>query len=297
MPRARRVYKARRSIGTAVIVKDTAKLFIKEFKTQGKLTNRFLTSSGIHQWLYKDAQRQLAKEKGYEVEVSKYVAPEKELAKRTEKWFKVTKPSHDRMVKKLQANAKRAGNIGGQKALKDMGFGSIDFNLQDERLIDKLNARGTAITGVIAQNTRKRFNKLLIKSYYDLGEDPRTVAKVIDNLFEKTYKNRAWTIAKTETAIAQSEVQHETYVENGVKMRSWLALRDPKTRSSHTIFMTQQSPRKIDTPFRNPETGMTILYPHDPTAPAEELINCRCDETVESFYAGKKPSKEDVWSG
>lgn len=293
----RRVYKFRRSIGIVKVIKESATDLIKEFKIQGKLTNDFLTKAGIHDWLYEDAQKQREAKKGEKIEVKKFNLPEKELERQTEKWLTVVKPSHDRMANKLLNAHKKAGNVGGQKALRDMGIGNISFNLQNKKMVSRFKSRGVKITGIVAQNTLKRFRKILIKGYYELGEDPRVVKKIIEDLFEKTYKNRAWTIAKTETAIAQSETQHETYVENNVKMRSWLAIDDGKTRSSHLTFMQRQSPRRIDVPFKNPVTGGTIMYPHDPSGPAEEVINCRCDEVVESFYKGQKPTKDEVWSG
>jgi hypothetical protein len=282
-------------------IKSLTAFFIREFKIQGKQTNKFLFEEGIHQWLYEDAQKQILEaEKVFEQTLEKYTVPERELERQTQKWLTVTKPSHDRAVRRLLRSYRKTGNLGGKKALNTMGFENLDFNLQDPKIIERFKKRGNKITGVIAQNTLRRFRKLLIKGYYELGEDPRTVAKIIDNLFEKTYRGRALTIARTETAIAQAEVQHETYVNNGVKMRTWLSVKDAKTRSSHADFRDTQSPRNINIPFvirSGADIGAKVRFPHDPLAPVSQLANCRCDQGIESFYSGEKPTEETAWNG
>jgi hypothetical protein len=305
MPRVLKRTRQSLTVAERKVTNETSAYLTKEFKVQGKLTNAFLFEEGIHQWLYADAQSQIEREQEAqkrslveETFVEKKIQPpEAELERQTKKWYEATKPSHDRMAEKLGRQNIKGGKIGGQKGLAGLGYPKVDFNLKDPKLIKALLKRGEKITGVISKNTLERFQNILVKGYYELGEDPRTVAKIIDDLFTETYKGRAWTIAKTETAIAVSSVQNITYKENNVKTRSWLAVGDGRTRESHMDFMNNQSPRKIDVPFRNKKTGETIMFPHDPAGPAEEVINCRCDETVQEFYKGGRPDKKDLWAG
>ena len=285
--------------GTAKIMKETAGLMYAIFQQQKKETQRFLTKEGIYDWMYEDAQRQIAEEEAEKSQVKgekgqltieKIKVPYKEIDRQLEGWWDAASKSRDKMVKKLQQQHKKAGNMAGQATL-DVLVLEANFYLQDKRLLGKLATRGTKITGVISANTLKQFRQRLIKNFYYRGEDPRTVRKAIDGLFEETYKNRSWNIARTETGYSQNLITYETMVNNGVKRKRWLARTDGLTRNTH-IQCAAQGPINIDQRFIN---GM--MHPHEEGAPAGEVCNCRCRPGSVILPSDEKPTKAQIWHG
>lgn len=91
---------------------------------------------------------------------------------------------------------------------------------------------------------------------------------------------RATTIARTEVigaSNAGSLAQMRSFGTQGPKSKSWLATNDRATRTSHRTADGQEVP--INEPFQ--VGGVGLDFPGDPTAPAHEVVNCRCTLTWE----------------
>lgn len=126
-------------------------------------------------------------------------------------------------------------------------------------------------------------------------------AKSIDRMVEAYRQGwirfRAETIARTETLKAVSQARHEALrqasesagFDTDTVRRTWNATLDDRTRDTHAD-MDGQTVVGMDTPFES-SSGAQLLYPGDPDAPPEEIINCRCVLTFEY------PSEEEVQSG
>jgi uncharacterized protein with gpF-like domain len=92
---------------------------------------------------------------------------------------------------------------------------------------------------------------------------------------------RADTIARTETMRVLNEARQEavdqvvedTGIEPSRVTRTWVATLDDRTRDTHAEMDGQIV--GMDEPFVSP-SGATLMYPGDPDAPPEEVINCRC---------------------
>jgi uncharacterized protein with gpF-like domain len=54
---------------------------------------------------------------------------------------------------------------------------------------------------------------------------------------------------------------------------TWVSTKDNRTRETHRGMDGQSRPFGV--PFDSP-SGAKLLYPGDPSAPAEEVVNCRC---------------------
>ena len=284
----RRLKRPVKTVALTKAEKRTQQAVYAEFKRQGSATNSYLTSKGIHQRLYSDAQRQRAEHlyKGIEKAKDDIKPPLGMLNQALRDWKR--RVAKDRMAKTLQKRNVEAGKVGGQIAMLKMGV-EVSFNLKNKKLINALKKRGTKIAGVVNDNTLKRFQKLLVSRYYYHGEDPREVKRAIKGLFEETYKNRAWTIARTETGAAQMEVQVETFKKNDIKRKYWMAIIDDRTRETH-VSCTTEGDIPMDERFES--NGM--LYPYDGSAPADEIINCRCDLGIVTVT---REEGEDVWAG
>jgi len=97
------------------------------------------------------------------------------------------------------------------------------------------------------------------------------------------WKNRARTVARTEVVGAYSGGLHDALgmladANTGVEyVHRWLATEDQRTRPDHREADGQAVP--WGQPFI--VGGFAMMHPHDPTAPAREVINCRCTELME----------------
>ena len=194
----------------------------------------------------------------------------------------------------------RAANLGGALAVAKLR-GQVaeartreaaalpQFVLDDPALLAALKKRGEKITGEVIQSMLDALGEVLSREFYVEGKGPAALADSIDEIFPATYANRAETIARTETCIAQMDTLHETYVRSGVEFEEWLAFLDDKTRASHAAANGQVVP--VGEPFK--VGGAMLMHPGDPDGPPEEIINCRCD--VAPVVASG--SGIEIWTG
>ena len=92
--------------------------------------------------------------------------------------------------------------------------------------------------------------------------------------------NQARTVARTERTRVQGQARHEAIKELNRTLghrrkyrKEWIARVDEKTRDTHAELSgtVQYADRYFVT-----SSGARLMYPGDPNAPAEEIINCRC---------------------
>jgi hypothetical protein len=117
------------------------------------------------------------------------------------------------------------------------------------------------------------------------GQSTDVIARRIDDylVFEghENWDGRARLIAQTETTrnFSAGMIAHGLLAERaGARVaKKWMAHDDNRTRISHVRADGQV--RRMDEMFEvTGEDGTTVqmLYPGDPTAPADEVCNCRC---------------------
>jgi hypothetical protein len=137
------------------------------------------------------------------------------------------------------------------------------------------------------------------------------VTEQVEQLFGDTsvpkWKNRARTVARTEVVGAYNGGLHDAFsmiVTNDPDtpwVKRWLATEDQRTRPDHREADGQVQP------FAQPFIvgGYQMMHPHDPTAPAKEVVNCRCVELLEVAgeptpmgnrqYKGQTTLKAAIW--
>jgi hypothetical protein len=99
----------------------------------------------------------------------------------------------------------------------------------------------------------------------------------------ETWKNRARTVARTEVVGAYNGGSHDAFAMIAEAdpttpwVHRWLATEDHRTRPDHVEADGQVQP------WGHPFTvgGFQMMHPHDPAAPAKEVVNCRCVELFE----------------
>jgi SPP1 gp7 family putative phage head morphogenesis protein len=104
------------------------------------------------------------------------------------------------------------------------------------------------------------------------GESFAKLAERVRGEFNGLSKDRAMTIAVTETGIAFESGRHEAMVQAGIEWKEWLSSNDGRVRDTHQAANGKIMP--IDEPF---QVGTASLqYPCDPNGPPAEIIRCRC---------------------
>lgn len=107
------------------------------------------------------------------------------------------------------------------------------------------------------------------------------IEKMVRRYRERMLSLRSEVIARTESHNAVGEASEEAYlqaIEDGSidpdgYERFWNTAKDERVRSSHRSMHGQR--RGLREPFVSGR-GVLLMRPGDPSAPAEERINCRC---------------------
>lgn len=110
------------------------------------------------------------------------------------------------------------------------------------------------------------------------------MARYVRERVTEINRYRSETIARTEVARA---IHAGAYVGADKspfeKVKTWISAQDNRTRrnpklnpnGADHVRLNGQTVDFVQT-FIDPSNGVQMLHPHDPTAPASEVINCRC---------------------
>lgn len=124
----------------------------------------------------------------------------------------------------------------------------------------------------IAETTRNQVINAVTRGYADgLGQEG--VAKYIRGLVPEFSRYRSALIARTETHGAANFGATSAAKETGLPLRKeWIAAEDDRTRPDHAAADGQIV--GVDDAFD--VGGASLMYPGDPSAPVEQIANCRC---------------------
>lgn len=147
----------------------------------------------------------------------------------------------------------------------------LRFNLENPRALQAIQQRALKLSGNVTETTLQRVRDVLTQARKD-GVGMSQIAKRIreDAFGGSISRARATTIARTETVGALNEGSHLAAMQSGMRSKRWLDQKDGRVRDSHRAAAADGW-----IPFANVFSN-GLLYPHEPSAPAEEVINCRC---------------------
>ena len=144
-------------------------------------------------------------------------------------------------------------------------------------------------TLAITQTTQERFIQILQRSV-DEGWGYYETARFImnDPELDAQIRRRAEMIARTEVGKA---IHAGTYVGADQspfeKEKEWIAARDNRTRRNLRNDPNKADHWKLDgqivdfnQDFTDDTTGVKMKHPHDPNAPAAQVVRCRCTYAV-----------------
>lgn len=128
----------------------------------------------------------------------------------------------------------------------------------------------------------RRFDRTVRRAISD--QEPLSAAQVdrmVDRYAERQLAHRAEVIARTEALRSVHEGAEEMYqqaIDQGILdedsiTRIWHPRPDARTRGPHRAMRNQKRP--IGVPFRS-GLGNALRFPADPSAPAEDSVQCRC---------------------
>jgi uncharacterized protein with gpF-like domain len=121
--------------------------------------------------------------------------------------------------------------------------------------------------------TKRRQIIRAVEDGYRTGATLPEVAAGVRAVIPTIARWSADAIARTETHGAANYGSNEAAAETGLPLRrEWLAAKDERTRESHAEADGQIV--GMDEPFAVGESF--LMYPGDPNAPPEEVVNCRC---------------------
>jgi HK97 family phage portal protein len=106
------------------------------------------------------------------------------------------------------------------------------------------------------------------------------IAKAIEEIYEEFTPSRALTIARTEVhnAANQSSLKAVEALDLPNMTKEWLTVMDGRERDDHHNMNGEIVPFDENFEVESEKDGTIVLMsgPGDPTAPAEQVINCRC---------------------
>lgn len=154
---------------------------------------------------------------------------------------------------------------------------AIDLGLSSEWADAFIQARANQLAWNVTDTTYAGIKDALSQGVA-AGEAIPDLVDRIRNLFQQTYANRARTVARTEVISAYNGATATIAQQSpaGIAAMEWLATPGSRTRASHRQADGQQQP--VGGTFS--VGGHQMAYPGDPSAPAREVVNCRCALTL-----------------
>ena len=147
--------------------------------------------------------------------------------------------------------------------------GKVLFGVLRDDYLDWLEEYGaTQIVNI--NKTTKDITKRIIKEGMYNGNNVSTIADSLLKEIESYTKTRATTIAETEIHNTFSFTNNLTAVKSGFKYKQWISSRDESVRPNHQTY-DSMGLIKIDEEF-----APGLKYPGDTSAPASEVVRCRC---------------------
>lgn len=200
--------------------------------------------------------------------------------------LKVIADHSPKMRAELEKNIKRSLRVFGQNILssgKSESKSVVKFNQFVDSFVKKQSANSIQhIEGTSIKKARSDIKKILSESL-ESGDSAVNIANDLQDKFESLSDSRARTIARTEVSIASNQGALEAAKAldlPGLK-KEWVSIQDDRTRDNPAVadHLDMNGVRvELDEKFVvPPDTSMDA--PGDPSAPPEQVINCRCVQT------------------
>lgn len=159
----------------------------------------------------------------------------------------------------------------GQKAINQVGI-DLTFSLTNPRVLIMLNQFQNRLVKV--NDTTYDAIKDILRDAYDGGWSITQVEQAIRDQFSEFSKGRAVRIATTEMNGIVNGGSMLGYRDAGVQKKEWLTAPGAKYPRHEEYDGLDGQVVGIDEPFD--VGGHAMMFPGDPSAPVEEVVNCHC---------------------
>lgn len=169
---------------------------------------------------------------------------------------------------------------------------SPDIDMDAAPFVKALDARAEAHWARTVNLSNRNALHEVIKEGMREKLPVRQIAKRIEGHFDEVSKERSLAIARTEVVGSMNSGANALHEEAGIEREQWLATfdfgPDGKRRTRETHIAADGQIRKTGSKFR--VGAGWLLYPGDPSGPAEEVVNCFTHHSVPIFTSeGWKP--------
>ena len=145
----------------------------------------------------------------------------------------------------------------------------------DVARIDEWRAWRAHIAERVIGATGKKLLRAAQVEIEQVGTGPRLLERIRDRAGELIIDGRTASIAaRNITATAVGIGTERGFDEGGVVVVEWQAFQRPRWPRRHDLLDGEL--RRRGDPFEMPRSAARLRWPHDPSAPAGEVINCRC---------------------
>jgi HK97 family phage portal protein len=159
----------------------------------------------------------------------------------------------------------------GSDALSTVGV-NIDFDLENPRVTEFMSEKEIKISQ-INNTTSEKLRNELVEGLQE-GEGIPDLSKRIESVYDEATGYRSELISRTEISSSANRGALEGYIQSGVtNQKQWLAALDERTRLDHR----QANGQTVDTDKDFTVGGYSMNAPGDPSAPANQVCNCRCN--------------------
>jgi len=161
--------------------------------------------------------------------------------------------------------------------LDDLG-GPAVFNIDDGAILGVMQRRADKFLETVPDTLRTNLYESLAQGLKD-GDTIQQLRTRIGEVYDLAASDaKTLTVARTETAGLMNDLRYEMFDAQGFKKLEWTTANDEHVRADHEIFGSA-GPQPIGFDYMTiaeNASGGSLTHPGDPSAPAGEVINCRC---------------------
>lgn len=190
----------------------------------------------------------------------------------------------------IEDNIKKTIRLFGKDILKLKSYYKLQTKDENTKFESALNEYVNTQVGLRIQNIKRTSRKRVIREVRQVisdglaeGDVQTLVSNKIASIYSEFNRARALTIVRTETGMAQNFAHLEAAkaIDEPSLKKTWIATGDDRSRDSH-LDMHNESVGLNEKFSVSSDDGVVLMDgPGDASAPAAEIINCRCVLTFE----------------